>query len=100
MKLKNRIWIWKKRSEINKQIRAIEAQFAIFNMRSSYGYGGTGTKDINMIRMYKLKGNGRVSMGSSVDTLNRLRDSLCRAIEVLDRFEIRGMKNEVRYRRN
>lgn len=92
MKLKNRIWVWKKRREINKQLKAIDFQLAIFKMRRNTFEGRDGTGDINMMRMYRLKGNGGVTMGSSVYTLDKLQKSLYKAIEVLDKFEIKERK--------
>ncbi len=91
----NRIWIYKKRREITKALNAIIVQKFFFD-RETEKYGEdarNGTKDISLMRLYKLKGKGLSVFGTSVFTMARLSSTLVKADRVLDRFS-RKIKKE------
>ncbi len=84
-----RVWIFRKRKEIIKHQKEIQKQLHLFK-EETYLYGTLardGTTDLNVMKMYKLKGNGMVEFGTSVRNLDKLNLSLLKAELTLSRFE-------------
>jgi len=106
-RFQNKYWIWKKRIEIKRILFNIDKQLWILEERSatkengevgklayicceySPTYNMNGQNDLSLMSMYHLKDtkNSKKYFGSTVQNLNRQKESVRNNIKLLNRFE-------------